>query len=361
MRRRRWAEFSGIGRACHGIRTIIPAAILAVAGGMDGAAQAPPAPQLPPDVEVRAAARPQKATVGEPIRIDIDITLPAGFQARLEIPGRNIGEFEILESFPGPAVPDADEGRPAGAPPTPAPTRSLHRARLVVAAYRPGEIEFPSPAIQLLDPGGRQTSIAGPAVPITIESVLEQGDAALMDLRRQAEVPEPVPWRLLVLLAALLAAASAAWWWLRARRRRRAEAPPLPVPKTDPLESAEADLRDLIGRGLVEKGQVKQFYVLLSEIVRRILEAAYSIPTMEKTTSELVAGLSGAPIPRPPDAELEKIETFLLGCDMVKFAKYLPAPFEISESIRSAFEILEECRRIRRQPELVAGPVPGGG
>jgi glutamate synthase (NADPH/NADH) small chain len=46
-------------------------------------------------------------------------------------------------------------------------------------------------------------------------------------------------------------------WRLVKRRRRPAAALPI-HPELDPLELAETELRDLVGRGLLEKGFVKQ-------------------------------------------------------------------------------------------------------
>ena len=87
----------------------------------------------------------------------------------------------------------------------------------------------------------------------------------------------------------------------------------------------------------------KEFYVLLSEIVKRILEAGYEIHTAEQTTSEIMESLA-----RKSDLEPEKlnrIESFFVRCDVVKFAKYVPSTPEHEAASENALEILAEAKK----------------
>jgi len=290
-----------------------------------------PAVQLPPGVEVLVAADPPKATVGDPIRIDIRLKLPPGYLAELADPGRQVGDFTVLDFHPGPdALPSAE---------TP-----VHRAWIVVALYRTGAFEFPPLSISLRDAAGNTFTVSSEPVKIQIESVLAAEDQELRNLKRQADIAEPARWRLwLGLAAALLALAALAWWLLR--RRKRPAAPSLPIaPQRYPLESAEAELRELIARRLLKRGMVKQFYILLSDIMRKIIEAGYAVQTLEKTTSEIMEGLRRRVSGDGSAAGLPRIEAFLTGCDLVKFAKYIPSAPENAAAVDSAFQILAECK-----------------
>ena len=119
----------------------------------------------------------------------------------------------------------------------------------------------------------------------------------------------------------------------------------------DPFQSAEAELRDLIGRGLLEKNLVKQFYVSLSEIVKKILEAGYSIQTIEKTTAEILEELQPRIAEEGNLAELGKFKLLLSGSDLVKFARHIPSRADHELFIQSAFECLESCRSRKRRIE----------
>lgn len=320
--------------------------------------------QLPPGVEVKIQAQPLKATVGDPIQINLDFTLPRGYQLQFPQLPTQVGEFSVLD---GPAVPPQQaSGKAPSSPPPATGTRDsgmLHqRARIVVAVYKTGEFDFPTLPFVLRDPVGKSVEVSSPPVKIRIESILDEKDLSLKDLKKQAEIEEPVRslfW--FALGGAALALTLGAWWWVK-RRRRPAFIPSVQY-DVDPLDLAEANLRDLIGRGLLEKGLVKQFYVHLSDITKKALEAGYGIQTVEKTTLEIVSALSiapGADAARIEPASLEPIETLLLSCDIVKFARYVPSRAENDEAVTRAFGILADCRTRRQSAVPGAAPVGGG-
>ena len=320
-------------------------AVLLFASSAAGSQQMAAPQPLPPGVDVRIDAQPRIATVGDPIRIELTVSLPQGFEARLPEPKGQMGDFSVLDSQPSPVTPLAAPGRDKaskvknaeGGP-------GIRRALFVVALFRTGSFEFPSLPIVIRDPSGKEFSAASPSIKIEIRSVLTGKDEKLKDLKKQAEIEDPARWlyRLGIVLLLLILALVV---WLLWRKRRKPVLRRTELPGLDPYALAEADLRDLIGRGLLERGFVKQFYVGLSEIVKRVLEAGYRISTSEKTTSEIMEGLSQISGAVPAGAEFARIESFLSGCDLVKFAKYLPSALENEVTIQAAFAILETCRK----------------
>jgi len=315
--------------------------------------QANPAP-MPEGVEIRAKAEPERATVGDPVQIDFDILVPRGYQVQFPILSGRFGDFTVLQTFPGPLLPETGPASGEGRGNTIAPSTSTgplhHHARIVVALYKPGEYLLPPVPLSLHDPSGNPVSISAPTVKVQIESVLTGKEENLKDLKQQAEIPEPARWLfwLGILLLAMIVAGVAWWLW---RRRRRSELQLPSRPHIDPLQLAEAELRDLLGRGLLEKKLVKQFYVVLADIIKKVLEAGYGIHTVEKTTVEILEELRSDHPFSMPAAEFDQIEQFLAGCDMVKFAKNIPAHEENDSTIKRAFEILESCRKRRANPE----------
>ncbi len=300
-----------------------------------------------------------------PIRIDIDFTLPQGYQLKFPEVPEQLGDFTVLEIYPGPAVQSQQAGvKPAPVPPTSGsqiPGSFHHLARVVAALYRTGEFEFPALPIALKDQNGKQLEILTPPIKIQIESVLNEKDLNLKDLKKQAEIEEPIRWLLWLTMGAMgIILLLIAWWWMK-RRRRPAFLPSF-EPEVDPMDQAEADLRELLGQGLLDKGMVKQFYVRLTEIMKKALEASYQIQTIEKTTSEIMSAIALPPEhggARTEPACLELVETLLLSCDVVKFARYIPSRAESDESAAMAFQILVDCKA-RRQP-AASGEVPVAG
>ncbi len=103
-------------------------------------------------------------------------------------------------------------------------------------------------------------------------------------------------------------------------------------------EIAREELKALLDMKLIEKGMVKEYYVRLSDIMRKYIEGRYKIFAMEETTWELYQEMRVKRIERK---HVDKIRDFLEDCDLVKFAKYIPTPKEISEIYKHAQDIIE--------------------
>jgi hypothetical protein len=303
-----------------------------------------------PEVKVDIQATPQKATVGDPISLRLDVQLPQGYQVTLPKLGDNVGDFAILDFPPGKVI-TTGQGSDQ--------SLSKYEAQIVVALYKPGEFEFPQIEMTLRGTDGSENKISSPAVKITIQSILTEKDQNLKQLKKQAEIQEPVRWVMWLLIACLvlILAAIGIWLW---RRRRRPNMPRVAEPDVDPIAMAESDLRDLLRRGLLENGLTKQFYVSLSEIVRRILEAGFQIQTLEKTTSEILEELKLVGNGKGTGHALGTIESVLTECDLVKFAKYIPSQPETREAVESSFEILALAKKMK-QPAVVAETSPVQG
>jgi hypothetical protein len=292
---------------------------------------------LPAGIEIKVEAEPRTAAVGDPIRIDINITMPKGYRASVPSVGTAVGDFTILGFYPGPSYPGASQ-----LPVTEDQTR--YQARLVVAVYKVGEFEFPPIRCTLRDPSGKEITAAGSSVKIQIQSILTEKDSTPKDLKKQAELQDPFPWAfwLALGLAVIVAVFLIRWWRLRQRR-------PLTVqprqPELDPFAQAEAELQDLLSQGLLEKGLTKQFYVTLSEIIKNVLEAGYGIPTAEQTTSEISADLRKLQLEAK---DLHRTESLLANSDLVKFAKYHPSKLENDAAVTEAFQILEASRNFKK-------------
>jgi hypothetical protein len=311
------------------------------------------APSIPRGTEIRATANPKLATVGDPIRVDLEITAPPDYRMEVQKPDNPERQFVIREFNPGPDLPGSGQTRTPVKANAPANHEiARHRARLVLAFYKTGKFTIPPIAVKLKNSEGKGISVFSPPVDIEIKTVLQAKDAALKDLKKQAEIPEPFRWLRWVILAiaACLLCGLAAYLWRK--RRTPPELPPAIQPR-DLLETAEADLRALIARGLPRTGDEMRFYIALSGITKKVLEAGYSIHTGELTTSEIKDALTR--IREPKTVNRERIGSFLNRCDVVKFAKYIPQRDEHEAAGREALEILEEVKKAVSDRQLTAG------
>lgn len=292
----------------------------------------------PSEVKIEIQATPQNATVGDPITIYLDIPIPQGYQITLPKLGEQIGDFSILDSPPGKITNAEQSGEQS---------ISKYQAQIVVALFKPGEFEFPPIQISLRGADGSERQISSPPVKISVQSILTEQDQELKQLKKQAEIQESVPWAMWLLIACLVLtlAAIGIWLWQRGRRpklQRTSE------PDVDPIALVEADLRDLMRSDLLENGLTKQFYVSLSELIRRILEAGFHIQTLEKTTSEILEELKLVGNGKEPGQALNTIESVLVECDLVKFAKYIPSRDESNAAVERTFEILALAKKLKQ-------------
>ena len=101
-----------------------------------------------------------------------------------------------------------------------------------------------------------------------------------------------------------------------------------------PIEKAVGMLQLLEKKQLWQKGEVKNYYVELTDIAREYIEEVVEIPAKESTTAELIAAMKNAVATKKLKLSNDSIlalEKVLKQADLVKFAKVLPQDFEITE------------------------------
>ncbi len=127
------------------------------------------------------------------------------------------------------------------------------------------------------------------------------------------------------------------------KKKTKPEKPPM-----SPLEEALDRLRRLKHSTLVSDGKIKEYYMQLSDIVRRFLAHKLHLTIMESPTDK-VREMLGRSIFDPD--QVNRIVDFLKQCDRVKFAKYVPPESSISYDSDRAYDIVTSFRE--REPELV--------
>jgi transcriptional regulator CtsR len=105
-----------------------------------------------------------------------------------------------------------------------------------------------------------------------------------------------------------------------------------------PIEKAVGMLQLLEKKQLWQKGEVKNYYVELTDIAREYIEEVVEIPAKESTTAELIAAMKKAVVDKKLKLNSESVlalEKVLKQADLVKFAKVLPQDFEITNDQKS--------------------------
>lgn len=310
-------------------------AMLRTASAASGGDASAPA-WRPEGVRVTAAASPTRVTVGDPIHYTLTVAVPEGMSVSPPALGQQIGDFRVR-----------DLGRKSS------PDSKGKREEISVfydlRAYETGEKQIPPFMAVVRNREGQTAEVDAGAIAVVVESVLDKEPKDIRDIKPPLPMPY-FPVKLVAWLAAAACAAVAAAVLLRRFRKRTAESV---LPPRPPHEVAHDELRRLKAMNLPAGGRVKEYYIRLSGIARRYIEARFGLKAPDMTTEEFLSEAGGSGL---LDARARTLMgDFLEQCDMVKFARYGPAVEEMERAFDAAARFVDETT----PPAIEAGH--GGG
>lgn len=297
-------------------------AVVFLVGGAWGMGAEPP-------VRVVAVPPPLTPTVGEVFTVELRTEGPPGIS------------WEFPAEVVTPAATLRLEGEPSGG------NVRRYRAALFVledAAIPPVTVRY-----RLAD--GRSGEVTSEPVPVSVASLLsnDPDGQRLAELRPPVSLPAGAPfWITLGLLFAGVAG-GAAWWW----RRRRAPLAESAVPEVPPDEEARAALQRLAASGLLERGDLRAFYIELAIIAKRYLKRRLQAPVLEMTSTETAAFLRDHPVGRRVAGSVRELNA---AADYVKFAHGQGETERARRHWEGVRELVEELERALTPP-----PVPAAG
>ena len=152
----------------------------------------------------------------------------------------------------------------------------------------------------------------------------------------KAPVPIPNVWLWIWCAAALLLVAALAWWaWRRGRRKIVPLVPEVVIP---PHEKALAKLKE----ALTLLQQPRPFCILVSDTIRVYLEERFQLRAPERTTEEFLEELQSSAL--LSFDQKRTLGEFLMGCDLVKFARYEPGQNELRAIYDASVRLVDETR-----------------
>ena len=302
--------------------------------GLPAANAAPPAAVLQqegqlPGVDVRLITENKPLTVGDPTTIVVQTIHPTGAQVFLPELGQNWGDFEVRAIAP-PVATDNGDGT------------TTTRQAIDVVLFAPGQFWTPALAVTLSDPSGALSQVPVNPVAVVVNSVLQEGDDTLRDLKPQAEVPLPQSWPFVLggTLLGLALVVAGGWWSYRMATRR------VPVDNRPAVQRATDELGRVATLNLPAQGFFKEHYGLVTDALRDYLERQYQIAALERTTDELVHSLRATPM---SDELVRDFSALFAASDLVKFAEFTPTP-------QAARALVEQARAlvVRANDETLA-------
>jgi len=159
---------------------------------------------------------------------------------------------------------------------------------------------------------------------------------------------EIIPWVLLLAIVATLI-----WIGLKILRRlRRKEADIEEIIIKEPAHIiAFRELDKLKEEQLWQKGETKQYYTRLTEILRMYLENRFRIFSLELTTAETLEALVKAGFKK--DNKYNQLKTVLTGADLVKFAKHNPVALENDSHFQNSWDFIQTTK----EEDIISGGV----
>jgi hypothetical protein len=283
-----------------------------------------------PIIEVNSAVDTAVITIGDRIRYTLTIDHKSGMRVEQPGAGVNLGQFEIKDYKIYDPVKKDDH--------------RVLKYEYVISVFDTGTFIIPPFPVAYFptDSLGEYKIIEASPITIFVRSVIQDEKRELRDIRPPIEIP--FNYWFLISMAAVVVFLCLAGYFGYIFYKRRQEQGYLFLPPAPPRpahEIALAAIETLLVKGLLEKGDYKEFYSEISEIIRRYIEGRYFVQALEETSLEIMHDMRDQDISR----ELYQIlGEFLELADLVKFAKYRPDDRENEMTIVQARRLVEETK-----------------
>lgn len=259
---------------------------------------------LAAEVEVVLRADTTQVTLGQPIDLQLALRYPSDWRP---------DEPDLLELL-------AEASYVAGVRLGPKEIEAQRQLILTGQArfFALGSHVIPSVGVSFISTSGDTLVAHSAPLDIVVVSVLGDGEEELRDIKPPVAVAGGIElWLVIVLAVLLLALLAVLVYWLLRRYRKGAEAV---EPEPEPVDFA-AEFARIAEMGLLERGDFKTYYSLLSDNLRRFMERDFGIEAMEKTTAEIEVLLRGEEV----GADIvRQVVGYLSTTDLVKFARFYP-------------------------------------
>jgi len=217
----------------------------------------------------------------------------------------------------------------------------IEKLNIVERVARAGEIKFrvlvdrlesfqTEPiSLTFIDKDGNEQRLEAAPVFITVSSNLGEKpeEATLRPIQDIISIRSRwMPFLFGATVAGILLCLAVGWvWWRRKQRSGR-----ILTASTDPPHiQAEKEIDQLVAGGLFENGDVKAFYFIFSEIIRRYMESIRHFPAAEMTTEEISRQVGNT-------SQDQEILPLLRQADLVKFADTIPTPDHKEHDVEAA-------------------------
>lgn len=286
------------------------------------------------DEPVRAEARfePAEVVVGDHLDLVLDVEAAEGYEVAFpEItPEFANGYLELLEEA---AVEErmAERGKIG------------LRKRYRLIAFEEGEFSIDSVGVLYAREGVVDSAFVGSPLNLLVQTIPADSTLeSIHDIKAPMDAPvmlEEFGGYVLYSLFGLAVLASLIYMFTRLRRKTKEEK--IELPKEPAHVIAIRALEELHNRKLWQNHKYKEYYTILSDILREYLFRRYGVAAMEMTTDEIVVALRELVL---TDKQRGDVAELLRESDLVKFAKHIPEEDSPEASYYKVYYFVEESK-----------------
>jgi hypothetical protein len=276
----------------------------------------------------------EQITTADQLTLQLEAVVGADYYVEFNKPGEKLEEFKVV---------DHDE-------PMPTMTKDgkvLHVQSYQLEPFLAGDYKIPPMKITFWKKSDKQPEkheCETESLTIRVTSLLsgKSDEAKIKDLVPPMGIPGwDRKWLWIVATGIAIVAMCFAGTWMYRRHRNSETADE--IVKLPAHEIAYRQIDVLLADALIEKGQIKDFYFRISDILRRYIENRFSLRAPERTTEEFLFELRQSSI--LADSHKRLLKDFLSQCDLVKFAKFLPATDEAQKTVEVSRHFIDETKQ----------------
>jgi len=275
-------------------------------------------------VSVRVRVDKDKLSIAETLLLELEATVGEGYELQMPEVGKALTDFGIVDWDRLGDRLDEDG-------------RVVKTSRYELEPLLSGDFKLPALKFTFEDANSAEEKtyeLETEPVDVEVTSLLgeERAELVIEDIEGVVEMPREASSAWVWFIGGGVALAAAAGAFAYTRRKRVQELVRIFRPAH---EVAYERLRILVAEGLVEAGNIKEFYERISNILRHYIEDRFRLRAPERTTEEFLNELKVSDALTSSDKE--DIGEFLVHCDLVKFAKHKPT----SEQIQRTFDLVK--------------------
>jgi hypothetical protein len=276
-------------------------------------------------VDINVTVDKQEITAGDVIEYNLTVKSDKSVKPAFPEKGLNVAPFELLDFSKSESE---EEGM------------IVRNYKYKISIYETGDFELLPVVFKYIINGKEESKKTEKAIKIKVKSVLPADANDIKPIKAPQEFKTPVPYRFLymvalIIMALLILTLLSYFLYRKYFLKKPCEAQSLPLLLPD--EEAHKSLDELLKLNLLHEGKIKDFYITLSDIIRRYVERRFNIMTFEKTTDEIIHQMR-----QKDGACVNKLKDLLSDCDLVKFAKLIPSNAECNGHVLKSRNFIDE-------------------